>query len=912
MTEAIQYVILGAGLGATYALLAQGLVATFWGSGVLNFAHAAIAMAAGYLFWELNDAHGWSVAPAVVATLIASALLGAVIYLVTMRPLRHASSLARVVVTLGLLIFLQGGVQLIWGAEPKFIDSIVPTGSFNVGDVLVPESRLALLVIAIAITAGLWAVYRFTTIGLAIRANAENRRGAASLGWSPDAMATLTWGVGSVLAGAAGILLGPLTGITPDQMPLLVIPALAAALIGGFSSFWLTLGGAVAVGIIQSLLGGYVHLTGVTWAVPLAVIVVLLALRGKGLPGRGQFVESLPAVGTGRVRAAVLAPAVALFVVLVIVVFPNGLLQALIPTLAWATIMLSIVVLLGYTTQLSFEQMGMAGLAALIAGRLVSGLDWPFVAAFAAALVAAVPVGVLFALPALRTRGVELAVLTLALGMVIYQMVFQNPTLTGGSDGTPVGSPDLFGFDIDAIHHPQRYTLFVFAFFLICSLVVANVRRGGAGRRLLAVRTNERAAAALGVSVFETKLFAFMLGSTMAAVGGVLLSFSSPLIDYERFNPLNSVLSVGYAVLGGVGFLLGPLIGGTWSPGGFGAWLLNEVFDNPNPMWLLVVGGVSVVGLVILHPDGTMSVTSSLAQRLSARRGERRKRRAAVAAPLPEPAAVRVAPATLEVDGLVVRYGGVTAVDDVSLRVAPGEVVGLIGPNGAGKTSMIDAITGFAKAAAGSIRLGDEEIGSLPVHRRARAGISRSFQSLELFEDATVRENLQVAADSSALTSYAEDLVRPRQHELSAEAVAAVRELDLERELDERVSGLSYGHRRLVAIARAAAMGSSVLLLDEPAAGLSEGESRELAAIVRRLADRWGMGILVVEHDMSFVMGVCDSIVVMDFGRPLASGRPAVIREDPAVIAAYLGDPDDEGDAPAARADGVGSKGASV
>jgi sulfate-transporting ATPase len=890
MTAVIQYVVLGAGLGATYALLSQGLVATYWGSGVLNFSHAAIAMAAAFLYWELDVQREWPVPVAFAVSCVVAGAIGAAIYLLAMRPLRHASSLARVVVTLGVLMFLQGGVRLIWGTQPKFLDSIVPTGSWTVGGVLIPQSRVALLAIAIAVTAGLWAVYRFTTIGLAIRATAENRRAAAALGWSPDVTATLTWVIGAVLAAVAGILLGPLTGVTSDEMPLLVIPALAAALIGAFSSFWVTLAGAVGIGIVQALLGGYVHLTGVTWSVPLAVIVVLLAVRGKGLPGRGQFVETLPIVGTGKVDAKVVGPLVVVFAALIAFVFPNHLLAQLIPTFAWATIMLSIVVLLGYTTQLSFEQMGMAGLAALIAGRLVHSAGFPFVGAFAVALLAAVPIGVLFALPALRTRGIELAVLTLALGMLIYQMVFQNPDLTGGVDGTPVGSPHLFGLDIDAIQHPARYCLFVFGCFVACTLIVANVRRGGTGRRLLAVRTNERAAAALGVSVFASKLVAFMLGATMAAVGGVLLSFSQPLIDYERFNPLNSVLAVGYTVLGGIGFLAGPLVGGTWAPGSVGAWLLDQFFDNPDPVWLLVVGGVAVVGLVIAHPDGTISVMAPLADRI---RRRRRARRPAPPAPaLREVTARRVDPATLSVEHLIVRYGGVTAVDDVSLTVGPGEIVGLIGPNGAGKTSLIDAVSGFAKPAEGSVRLDSQSLDGWPVHRRARAGVSRSFQSLELFEDATVRENLQVTGDTARARDFARDLVRPGKQVFSDQAVAAIRELRLEHELDQRVSDLSYGHRRLVAISRAIAAGPSILLLDEPAAGLAEQESRELARIVRRLADEWGMGILLVEHDMSFVMGLCDRIVVMDFGKPLASGTPATIRNDPAVVAAYLGEPE--------------------
>ena len=233
----------------------------------------------------------------------------------------------------------------------------------------------------------------------------------------------------------------------------------------------------------------------------------------------------------------------------------------------------------------------------------------------------------------------------------------------------------------------------------------------------------------------------------------------------------------------------------------------------------------------------------------------------------------RVPARTLTLQGLTVRYGAVVAVHDVSYRLEPGTVTGLIGPNGAGKTSLIDAISGFTSAE-GRVRLDDLDLSKAPAVKRARAGVARSFQSLELFEDSTVFENLSVAADPQDFRSYLLDLVWPINPPFPPAVVRAVMEFQLDQDLHRDVRDLSYGKRRLLAIARAVAMQPSVLLLDEPAAGLSSAESTELARVVRRLAEEWGMAVLVVEHDMNFVMGVCDQVVVLDFGKLIAAGPP--------------------------------------
>jgi len=239
---------------------------------------------------------------------------------------------------------------------------------------------------------------------------------------------------------------------------------------------------------------------------------------------------------------------------------------------------------------------------------------------------------------------------------------------------------------------------------------------------------------------------------------------------------------------------------------------------------------------------------------------------------------------------MTVRFGSVLAVDRVSMEVRPGEVVGLIGPNGAGKTTLIDAVTGFVGVTGGSISLDGSRIDHLNATRRARLGLRRSFQSLELFEDISVEENIRAGSDQTASPrSWFTDLFWPGSHPLPAAAVNAVQVFELEAHLGDTPEELPYGQRRLVGIARTVASGPPVVLLDEPAAGLDEKESAELAVLIRRLADERNMAVLLVEHDVNMVMTTCDRIVVIDFGRVIASGTPDEIRRDPAVRDAYLG-----------------------
>ncbi|MFJ8021850.1 ATP-binding cassette domain-containing protein [Streptomyces sp. NPDC096311] len=898
MDDVLRFALLGLGLGALYALTAHGIVLVYRGSGVLNLAHGAIGMAGAYVQWELTVEHGVPYWPATGCGVLASALLGVLTHLLALRPLRRASTLARLVATLAVFIVLTAIAVKRYGDSLQLVPGKLPTRLLTIAGATVSEDRLWLLGIAVLVTVILHLLYKRTLFGLGTTAVAENEGAAASLGWSPDLIATGNWALGSALAGLTAILIVPVIGLSVTGLTTLLLSALAAALVGRFSSFPVTLAGGLVIGIVQSELTRFgSDVTGLASSVPFLFIALVLVARGRALPLRGTFLDRLPALGTGRVRPVPLALAVAVGLLLVSLSTPLWA-DAITNTLVLSMIILSIVVVTGYAGQVSLAAYALAGTGAFIAGHTAADWGWPFELALLAGVLGTIPIGLLFALPAVRTRGVNLAIITLGLGTTLEAMVFQNTDLstTPGSDGIAVGEQTLFGISISGIDHPQRYAAVVLVLFVAAALVVANVRRSRTGRRLIAVRANERAAAALGIDVRAAKLYAFGLSSAVAALAGVLTGFRSTSVVFSDFASFDSITALGLAVIGGVGFLAGPLFGATFAAGTVGARFGDLVLPGLSD-WMPLIGGTILVLTLVGNQDGIAKdvgrQTEGIRRRLFPKRAHPASIRTDIARTAAEETAApnvpRAAPLPLHVRDLTVRYGGVVAVDGLSLDVEPGRVVGLIGPNGAGKTSAIDAVTGFT-AASGGVRLGDREVTRLPVHRRAAAGLTRSFQSLELFEDMTVLDNLYAACDRPGRWAWLTDLIRPGGRPLPSHVRVAVQEFGLQDSLDRPVGDLSYGERRLLAIARAVAASPSVLLLDEPAAGLSDDETQELAHLVRRLAEDWGMGVLLVEHDVDMVMSVCDQVVVLDFGRRICAGTPEEVRRDPAVRAAYLGD----------------------
>jgi ABC-type branched-subunit amino acid transport system ATPase component len=398
---------------------------------------------------------------------------------------------------------------------------------------------------------------------------------------------------------------------------------------------------------------------------------------------------------------------------------------------------------------------------------------------------------------------------------------------------------------------------------------------------MLAVRANERSAAAAGVNVARVKLVGFAIGAFIAGIGGCLIGYKQLNVTFDAFAALVGLGLFTTAYLAGITSVSGGIVAGLIGAGGLLFVSLDHLFDIGN--WYGIVVGVGVVLTVIFNPEGLVGPAHvKLDERrqhaVRARGDLGPDDRGPTSKPVALPAATEPsdgAPARLlTVEALSVNYGGVAALSDVSFSVDYGHIVGLIGPNGAGKTTAMDALCGFTMCR-GHIDLAGRSLDRLAPHQRAALGLGRTFQGIDLYEGLSVEENVIVGQHRA-------------QNRSGDQLHAALGTLGLLELRERSVGELSQGQRQLVSIARALAGQPRVVLLDEPAAGLDSGESQWLADRLRDLRDTGGT-IVLIDHDMSFVLGLCDEIHVLDFGSLIASGRPNEIRDDPKVAEAYLG-----------------------
>ena len=603
MNEVVRFALLGLGVGALYALASQGLIVIYRGTGVLNFSLGATAIAGVFAQWELQTEYGWPFLASAVAGVAWAAFLGVLTHWLIMKPLRRASSLVRVIATLGVLITVQAATIIRYGSQPRQVDSWLPTDRVNLwSDVSFTVDRLILLLIACASAAGLWLLYRSSQFGLATEAVSESERAAAAIGLNPNWIAVGNWALGSAIATVAGILVVPIITLQITAMTGLVLAALAAALVADFRSFLVATVAGFALGIGQALVGRFVDQQGLRESLPFLVIIVFLVFRGRALPLRDFYLRRQPMLGNGRMSWdwTLFATGVIVFLLLT---KDTKWIDAITVSLGVAIVLLSVVLLTGYAGQLSLAQYAFAGWGAYVAGRLVAVYDIPFLLGLVLGVAAAVPVGLVFGLPAVRTRGINLAIVTLGLGTTMELMLFRNRDLTGGVQGTQVGDPDLFGFDIGSIRYPARYAIFVLVIALLTVWVVSNVRRSRSGRRLIAVRTNERAAAALGIDVTVAKLYAFALSAAIAALGGIVLAFRLSSISYQSYDNFTSITYVGLTLVGGVGHLLGAFVGATMATAGLNQEILESNWEGVG-RWIGLISGVSILLMVLAYQDG--------------------------------------------------------------------------------------------------------------------------------------------------------------------------------------------------------------------------------------------------------------------------------------------------------------------
>lgn len=656
--DQVTNLLLGLGVGAVIAALAIGVVLTYRASGVVNFAHAATGMFIGYVYIALRTTgdlvlpvpwDSWRIpiftagiqghralvccgiptsATAFTITMIYAALLGLVLYVLVFRPLRTAPTLAKVVASVGLFLYFFSIADLQFGGQGSAVGSstdILPNAGVDVLGVVIPQNRLWLTGLVLLATAGLAALFHYTRFGLATRAASESEKGAVLLGLSPDRLAAVNWMLAAMLAGGAVILFEPIAGIDPGNTSLLIVPALAAALVGRFTSFGITAAAGLTIGMLQSWLlafqsdHGWVP-TGIQVALPLVLIIILMAVRGELLPARGVLREShYPR--SPRPRAV--APATAIMcgaAVLALLVLDSEWRQGIILSAIFALLALSVVVLTGYVGQISLAPVAFSGVAAFSMVKFTEwGLPFPF-SPLAGALVATA-LGLLLGLPAVRVRGMNLAIATVAAAVGIEELVLRWNWFTGGGLGKDVPPPELFGVDLGIAAEGDAFPRAVFGIFCVfvlalCCVAIANLRRGSTGLWFLAVRSNERAAAAAGIDVRRVKLSAFGLASFLAGLGGCLLAYQRQALSASSFAVFESLALLAMTYLAGIASVGGALLAGAFAKGG----LLTVAMGQGSSKYQFAVNGVALIVVAVLYPDGITGAVGALVRRLTGRR----------------------------------------------------------------------------------------------------------------------------------------------------------------------------------------------------------------------------------------------------------------------------------------------------
>jgi ABC-type branched-subunit amino acid transport system ATPase component/branched-subunit amino acid ABC-type transport system permease component len=892
MSAYLPFIFSGLVTGAVYGLAGVGLVLTYKTSGVFNMAHGALATVSAYVFYTLHIEHGtaWPLAAA-IAVLVVGPAMG-LLFERLARAIGGASLALQVGATVGILLVVQAAVVLIYGTtKTRSVPVFLASGQTTISGVTLQYSDLITFAIAAVATAALYAYFRFTRAGLAMRAVVDDPDLVGMAGTAPTRVRRYAWLIGVVFASLSGVLFTPLLPLDPTVLTFLVVQAFGAAALGAFRSLPMTFVGGLAIGVLASLSTKWFTsgiLVGIPPALPFIVLfIVLLVFPRRYLTAklkvrplhRPTWVTPAPVqLGGGAVVLAFLA---------IVPTFAGIHLSDWTNALAMTILFLSLGLLVRTSGQVSLGHVGFAAVGTAAFSHITQGSPHlPWILGLLVAGLIAVPIGALLAIPAIRLTGLYLALATFGSSLLLAYMFYNENFMFGNSgNALTMGRP---GFATGE----TAFYFVVLAIVVIVSVAVVGLERSRLGRLLRGMGDSPTALATSGTAVNVTRVMVFCISAFLAAIAGALSGISQGAVSVDSYQPLLSLtwLALIVIVVGGAPWYAliaaGSLI------------LVPSYITSYNTSnWLQVLFGVFAV-LYALTPDSMRGapppvrrLLDGIFRRAAPPDGAGGRSRSINAAGSVD--RLPVAAGSLEVRDVSVRFGGLIAVDDVSFSAPTGRITGLIGPNGAGKTTTFNTCSGLNRPSAGDVRLDGQSLLRASPSARARTGLGRTFQQMELFESLPVWDNVAIGREGRlAGAQPLRHFLPGRRDALTVRAAAAeaLRLCGISDLADTLVRDLSTGQRRLVELARSMAGESRILLLDEPSSGLDVSETAQFGAILRRVVGERGIGILLVEHDMSLVMDVCEYLYVLDFGKLVFEGTPEEVRRSPVVQAAYLGD----------------------
>jgi ABC-type branched-subunit amino acid transport system ATPase component/ABC-type branched-subunit amino acid transport system permease subunit len=904
--------VLGVLNGLLIGLLAVGLVLVYKSNRFLNLAHAQLGTVSALLLAKFVLDWGWSWWPSAILAVTIGVATGIVVDRAFVSRLR-----ARTSSTVSLLLLTVGVTQLLLaltfipdlGADPNTLADRgfpVPFESHvHIGDVFLGGEHLLIAFLVPVLVAVLAVFLKFSTLGKMIRAAATNPDAARLCGISTARVSTITWAIAGGLSAVTAILRAPSQGTfnAASLGPELLLYALGAAAVGAFVSLPLALGGGLLLGVVSQITLAETSNGGTAQLVTLLLILAVLFVRGRAIAAAfaagGAVVEDrapvrVPDVVRNRLvvrRRRLWLGGLSLLIAALAPVLPyfhtEGHRFQLALVLIYALVGVSLTMLVGWAGQISLGHIALVGVGAFVTARL-SPHGWSLPLLLLAAGVTGAALLVLVGLPALRVRGLTLAVTTLGLGVVAQGWLFRRHWV---SLGKPLGI-EVRGLGImRGVRRPesQLAAYYVALIVLVVAVLAASaLRRSLPGRIVVAVRDNERAAASFGLTPATTKLAVLAVSGFFAAMAGVLWAEAWRNVGADQFSPEISFAILAVPIIGGLGSVPGAVAGAVliYAPTFFLSPHLAGLFGSFGHQigFQLALGGLGLVIALLNYPSGIAGAAEQAWSWFVGR----------IAASVARDDAAEATSLPLEVDAVSVHFGGLRALDEASITVRPGEIVGLIGPNGAGKTTLLDAVSGVLRPDAGAIRLAGHDVTSLAPDFRPAYGLGRSFQDSTLFHGLTVTETIQVALSRQARVGVVASMLnapwaRATERSSRAQAAELIERFGLTPWADTLASELSTGLRRICGLAAQVAAAPSVLLLDEPTAGVAQREAEAFGPLLRRIRDDLGCSILIVEHDMPLLMGLCDRVYALESGRVIAEGTPAEVRADPRVVASYLG-----------------------